>query len=109
MDHRPVVYHRATQFRCRYRRHRSHLAGGRLRSHHADGFDGDLWRRLRDANSYAHSYGDRDSDINTNGYADCFAVIDAYTDSNTFGYAYSDSRLAHRVRHRRARPATSTR
>jgi hypothetical protein len=75
----------------RHQRHRSHLAGGRIRSHHSDGLDGDLWRCLRDANSYAHSYGDRDNDINTNSYADCFAVIDAYTDSNTFGYAYSNS------------------
>jgi hypothetical protein len=42
---------------------------------------------LRDADSHAHSYGDRDGVINTNSHADCFA----YTDSNTFGYAYSDS------------------
>jgi hypothetical protein len=74
----------------RHQRHRSHLAGGRIRSHHADGFDGDLWH-LRDANSDAHSYGDRDRVINTNSYADCFAIIDAYTDCNTFGYAYSNS------------------
>ena len=34
---------------------------------------------IANANCYAHSYGDRDSDINTNGY----------TYSLSYGYSYS--------------------
>jgi hypothetical protein len=45
---------------------------------------------LRDANSYAHSYGDRDSDINTNVHAYSYGNINAYADSNTFCYADCD-------------------
>jgi hypothetical protein len=42
---------------------------------------------LRDANSYAHSYGDRDGDINTNGHAYSYGNINTDADSNTFCYA----------------------
>ena len=39
--------------------------------------------RRRDTNSYAHSYGDRDSHINTDSHADSDTHTDANADSNS--------------------------
>jgi hypothetical protein len=109
MDNRhsgSLVRDGAAQLPDRHRWHHQDLAGGRLCSLGADGFDGNFLccRGLTNSDSYCYcnSYGyiyshaDRDThtDSNTNSYSSSYchayghANTDAYADSHSYGNGY---------------------